>query len=152
ELFHLSVPPIELLGDQKEVRDVPPSEGKVRDRSIRLPLVRTDIEVVFEPERVLVPLLGSLGEELHDDPRERPRNRGLDLGGRGRRLCVVLYGCRSATRRARRRASRSPSGSPLHDSSARFAPGTRSGAPRVRNGATATRAARRRTGSKGRAR
>src|SRR2546428_10215693 len=86
ELFHLSVPPIELLGDQKEVRDVPPSEGKVRDRSIRLPLVGTDTEVVLEPERALVPLLGSLGEELHDDPRERPRNRGLDLGGCGRRL------------------------------------------------------------------
>ena len=75
----LAISPIQALRDREPVRHVLPPWHHMRDLPALLPLLETGGQVRLEPETALVPPLGRLGEEVHDDIRDRPGNCGNDV-------------------------------------------------------------------------
>ena len=70
----LALAAVKFLGDQQPVRHVVRAERERVDAAVRLPFRQTAPEVGLDARGGLVPLLGGLGQQLHDDRRERPGN------------------------------------------------------------------------------
>src|SRR5262249_43791084 len=64
---------VQLLGNQKTVRDVLLADRERVDASKSLPLDKTSLQVSFDTRGRLIAVLGSLGEQLHHDCRELRR-------------------------------------------------------------------------------
>jgi hypothetical protein len=76
--------PYKRLRDQQPVRDVTFAERKVVVAALRLPGRKAALQVVLDAGGGLVALLGRLGEQLHDNPRELRRNGLKPLARRQR--------------------------------------------------------------------
>src|ERR1700722_2198494 len=70
----LALAAVELLRNQQPVRYVAVAEREGFDPAMRLPLRKTDPQIGLDASGGLVALLGGLGEKLHHDCRERPRD------------------------------------------------------------------------------
>ena len=62
--------PVQFLGDQQPVRRVVLAEREVVDAAVRFPFGQTASKIALDAAGGLVTLLGSLGEQLHDDRRD----------------------------------------------------------------------------------
>ena len=80
----IALPAIELLWDQQPVQSVVPAEQERVDTAIRLPFRQAAPQIGLDARGGLVALIGDLGEELHHDCRERPRDARDPLVGRHR--------------------------------------------------------------------
>ena len=67
----LALPPVQLLWDQQSVRRVVRAQRERIDATMRLPFRQAPPKIGFQAGGGLVALLGVLGEELHDDGRQR---------------------------------------------------------------------------------
>ena len=70
----LALPAVELLRDQQPVRHIVSAERERVDAAMRLPFRQAAPQIGRDAGGGLVALLGGLGEELHDDSRERRRD------------------------------------------------------------------------------
>ena len=80
----LALSPVQLLGDQQPVRRVVLAEREVVDAASSLPFGKAAPQIALDAGRGLVALLGGLGEQLHDDRRDRRRDTLQPLAGRHR--------------------------------------------------------------------
>ena len=85
----LALPPVEPLRDQQTVRRVVPTQREGLDAAGRLAIHEAFPQIDHETGGGLVTVLGGLGEELHHDRRERPRDACDPLVGRHRLPCDV---------------------------------------------------------------
>ena len=80
----LARPPVELLGDQQPVGRVLLAQGEVVDVTPDFPCGQAASQIALDAARGLVPLLGRLGQQLHDDGRDRGRDMLHPLAWRHR--------------------------------------------------------------------
>ena len=80
----LALPAVQLTGEQQPVGRVVSAEREVVEAALSLPLSQAVPEVAPEARGGLVAGLGRLGKQLHDDGRNRARDRRDALGGRHR--------------------------------------------------------------------
>src|SRR5262249_43504611 len=69
----LGRPPIQLFGDHQPIRSVVFSGGEFVDTASGFPFGKAPPQIALGARSRLVTLLGSLGEQLHDDRRDRAR-------------------------------------------------------------------------------
>ena len=82
--FDLALAAVERLRDQQPVRHVVRAERERLDAAVRLPFRQAPPQIDREARGGLVAVLGGLGEQLHHDRRERPRDARDPLVGRRR--------------------------------------------------------------------
>src|SRR5882757_11289127 len=80
-------PPVQSLWNQQPIRRVMFAKGEFVDAMSRFPFSETAPQITLEARRCLIALLGRLGEQLHDDCRNRSRNTVHLLTGRCRLSC-----------------------------------------------------------------
>ena len=80
----LALPAVELLRNQQPVRTVVRAQREPLDMAMRVPIRQAAPEIGLDACGGLVALLGGLGEELHDDCRERDWHICNPLMGRHR--------------------------------------------------------------------
>ena len=80
----LALPAVEPLRDQQPVRGVVRAQRERLDAAGRLPFRQAAPQIGLDTRGGLVALLGGLGEQLHHDRRERPRDARDPLVGRHR--------------------------------------------------------------------
>src|ERR1700692_2749893 len=66
--------PVQSFGNQQLVGDVALAQRKWIDSATRFPFSQTTAEIMREPNRRLIALLGCFGEQLHHDARDLGRN------------------------------------------------------------------------------
>src|ERR1700730_9271239 len=67
-------PPIQFLWNQQPVWRVMLAQREFVDAMLRFPFSKTAPKIPLDAGRCLIALLGRLGEQLHDDCRNRARN------------------------------------------------------------------------------
>ncbi|MNS97849.1 hypothetical protein D3C72_1321980 [compost metagenome] len=80
----LLLAPVQLLGDHQAVARAVLVERKVLDAALALPVFQAAPQVVLDPGGGLVALLGGLGQQFHDDARQRGRHGLHPHAGRRR--------------------------------------------------------------------
>ena len=81
---NLALPAVELLWDQQSVRSVVCAQRKCLDTAGRLPFSQAAPQIGLDAGSGLVARLGGLGEQLHQDSRQRRRDAPNPLVGRHR--------------------------------------------------------------------
>src|ERR1700693_2846372 len=66
--------PVQFLWNQQPVRRVMFAKREFVDATLRFPFSETALKVTLDASRCLIALLRRLGEQLHDDCRNRARN------------------------------------------------------------------------------
>ena len=69
-----ALPSVQLFWDEQAVRDVLRAQWKWVDAALRFPFCQATPQIGFQPRSSPVALLGTLGEELHGDRRQRLRD------------------------------------------------------------------------------
>ena len=64
---NLALPPVELLWNQQPIRDIVGSQREQSDTTVGLPSLQAAPEIAGHAGRSLIPLLGRLRQQLHDD-------------------------------------------------------------------------------------
>ncbi len=81
QFLYLLLSPVELVRDQKAIRDIAPAKGKGSDAAVRHPFARANLKVCPQPQRALVTILARLCQQLHDELRKRFRQIRIEVGG-----------------------------------------------------------------------
>src|SRR5882672_7010189 len=66
--------PVQFLWNQQPIRRVMFAKREFVDAMLRFPFSKTAPKITLEASRCLIALLSRLGEQLHDDCRNRARN------------------------------------------------------------------------------
>ncbi len=81
----LTLPPVELFGNQQPVGRVVFAQRENIDAALALPVCEAVLQIMLDASSRLVSLLGRLGKQLHDDVGERGRH-GVHACARRHRL------------------------------------------------------------------